>query len=97
MDVSDWFPFKEYFKVQDGEAITLARTRECFNQLIKMFSELEEYRPLELLHSQRQRADYLITKQARIVAMTCTHAAIARSHLIGIGFEYDNVVMEEAG
>jgi intron-binding protein aquarius len=29
--------------------------------------------------------------------MTCTHAAIARYHLIELGFEYDNVVVEEAG
>jgi intron-binding protein aquarius len=36
-------------------------------------------------------------KQARVVAMTCTHAAIARSHLLQLGFEYDNVVVEEAG
>ena len=36
-------------------------------------------------------------KQARVVAMTCTHAAIARSHLIKLGFEYDNIVVEEAG
>jgi intron-binding protein aquarius len=39
----------------------------------------------------------LLTKQARIVAMTCTHAAIARSHLIDLGFQYDNIVVEEAG
>jgi intron-binding protein aquarius len=36
-------------------------------------------------------------KQARVVAMTCTHAAIARSHLMELGFEYDNIVVEEAG
>jgi len=65
--------------------------------LENLFDELSEYRPFELLRSQRQRADYLITKQARIVAMTCTHAAIARNNLIELGFEYDNIVMEESG
>jgi intron-binding protein aquarius len=35
--------------------------------------------------------------QAQIVAMTCTHAAIARSHLTELGFHYDNLIMEEAG
>eukprot|EP00957_Ditylum_brightwellii_P164298 12508175-Ditylum_brightwellii.AAC.1 len=68
-----------------------------FDTLNEVFSELAEYRPLELLRSQRQRTDYLLTKQARIVAMTCTHAAIARSHLVDLGFQYDNIVMEEAG
>ena len=97
MEVTARFPFKGYFRIQEGETITLSLAKESFASLNKMFAELEEYRPLELLHSHRQRADYLIMKQARIVAMTCTHAAIARSHLIEIGFEYDNVVMEEAG
>jgi intron-binding protein aquarius len=38
-----------------------------------------------------------LIKQARIVAMTCTHAAIARAHLVEVGFHYDNIVIEEAG
>lgn len=97
LDVTGMYPFKAYFKAENGEEINLQRARENFQTLQKLFAELEEYRPLELLHSQRQRSDYLIMKQAKIVAMTCTHAAIARSHLIKIGFEYDNVVMEEAG
>ena len=96
-DVGAAFPFKSYFKINDGEAVTMVRAKECFAILNKIFSELKEYRPLELLNTQRQRSDYLIMKQARIVAMTCTHAAIARSHLTEIGFEYDNIVMEEAG
>ena len=28
--------------------------------------------------------------------MTCTHAAIARSRLVELGFQYDNLVFEEA-
>jgi intron-binding protein aquarius len=96
-DVAFLFPFRSYFQIGDDEKVTQARAKEHFMALNKIFAELEEYRPLELLPSQRQRADYLIMKQARIVAMTCTHAAIARGQLIEIGFEYDNVVMEEAG
>ena len=44
----------------------------------------------------RDRAKYLVTKEAKIIAMTCTHAALARRDLIEMGFSYDNVVMEEA-
>ncbi|CAB9509258.1 Intron-binding protein aquarius [Seminavis robusta] len=97
LEVTGIFPFGAYNQVGENEKVTLSRARESFEKLNQMFAELAEYRPLELLHSQRRRVDYLIMKQARIVAMTCTHAAIARSHLIEIGFEYDNVVMEEAG
>jgi intron-binding protein aquarius len=95
-DVASIFPFANYFKTENRK-VTLAEARKYFSRLDEIFNELAEYRPFELLRSQRQRADYLIMKQARIVAMTCTHAAIVRSHLIELGFEYDNIVMEEAG
>lgn len=93
MDVSDLYPFRSYFH---SERVTLSDAKTYSNRMDNLFKELEEYRPYELLRSQRQRADYLITKQARIVAMTCTHAAIARSSLVELGFEYDNLVMEES-
>ena len=105
-DVSAIFPFGGYFETKttetsdeedDSPTLTLAVARSNLGVLKEIFAELAEYRPLERLRSQRQRLDYLIMKQARVVAMTCTHAAIARSHLIKLGFEYDNVVIEEAG
>jgi intron-binding protein aquarius len=95
-DVTAIFPFLEYSQMKDNH-VTLAAARQFFQQLHNLFEELEEYRPLEILRTQRQRSDYLIMKQARVVAMTCTHAAIARSHLIAVGFQYDNIVIEEAG
>jgi intron-binding protein aquarius len=95
-DASKPFPFSNYFKLE-GISLSYAEAKKYIHQIDEIFSELAEYRPLEVLRSHRQRSDYLIMKQARIVAMTCTHAAIARSHLLELGFEYDNVVMEEAG
>lgn len=89
------FPFAAYFKVVEN--VSLVEAKNHFVSITNVFRELDEYRPLELLRTQRQRSDYLIMKQARVVAMTCTHAAIARSHLISLGFEYDNIVVEEAG
>lgn len=93
-DVGEFFPFKIYFNVKN---LTFDEAMAHIGKLEAMFNELAEYRPLELLRLQRQRADYLIMKQAKVVAMTCTHAAIARSSLIQLGFEYDNVIIEEAG
>jgi intron-binding protein aquarius len=95
-NISNLFPFRDYFQFSD-KPVTPSDAELLINQITQMFKELAEYRPLELLRSQRQRADYLIMKQARIVAMTCTHAAIARGHLLELGFENDNIVMEEAG
>ncbi len=35
-------------------------------------------------------------KEAKIIAMTCTHAALRRAELVALGFRYDNILMEEA-
>ena len=99
-NVMDTFPFNNYVTGAEGNtssSLTLDEARDKISHIKAVFDELSEYRPIELLRSQRQRTDYLLTKQARIVAMTCTHAAIARSHLVSLGFHYDNVIMEEAG
>jgi len=96
--ILDIFPFTAYFPDLETEGILTAEgAREKFSHIKAIFDELAEYRPIELLRSQRQRTDYLLTTQARIVAMTCTHAAIARAHLVELGFHYDNIIMEEAG
>ncbi|RVW89793.1 Intron-binding protein aquarius [Vitis vinifera] len=50
----------------------------------------------ELLKSTADRANYLMTKQAKIVAMTCTHAALKRKDFLQLGFKYDNLLMEES-
>jgi intron-binding protein aquarius len=98
-DIGEFFPFSAFYGMSNKELanLSLSGAETRFRAIDRMFSELEEYRPLELLRSQRQRTDYFLMKQAKIVAMTCTHAAIARSRLIEMGFHYDNLVMEEAG
>ena len=37
-----------------------------------------------------------MTKQAKIVAMTCTHAALKRREFLELGFKFDNLLMEES-
>lgn len=91
------FPFSAYFKLEDDNEISFKKSMEYVAALDSIFAELREYRPFELLRTARHRADYLLMKQARVVAMTCTHAALARTHLLKLGFEYDNLVVEEAG
>ena len=53
-------------------------------------------RPFELLKYGSDRSNYLLTKEAKITAMTCTHSALKRRELVSLAFKYDNVVMEEA-
>ncbi|KAG6679826.1 hypothetical protein I3842_13G010800 [Carya illinoinensis] len=101
--IKDRFPFKEYFSNTPHQVLTgdsfekdMRAAKGCFRHLKTMFQELEECRAFELLKSTADRANYLMTKQAKIVAMTCTHAALKRKDFLQLGFKYDNLLMEES-
>jgi len=101
--IREEFPFTKYF-ANAPQPIFKGRSYEedfeisegCFRHLEKIFTELEEYRAFELLRSGRDRSKYLLIKTAKIIAMTCTHAALRRRDLVELNFKYDNVLMEEA-
>ena len=59
----------------------------CFKHLRKIFKQLEEFRPFELLRSSRDRIHYLLVKEAKVIAMTCTHAALKRKDLVELAFK----------
>lgn len=87
---------KEFFDYKDIEAD--AERAYFYWQIIhNIFKELQECRAFEILRNNKERGNYLVSKQAKIIAMTCTHAALKRKDLIDTGFEYDNVIIEEAG
>merc|ERR1712118_26540 len=68
----------------------------CFQFIRKMFQELEEIRPFEILKNQTDRSKYLLIKQSTVVAMTSTYASMKREEFLQLGFEYDNVIIEES-
>jgi intron-binding protein aquarius len=98
------FPFYQYFSsapqplfpegASDDKLVDIAKG--CERHIEKVFTELESIRPFEVLRNPRDRANYLLIKEARIIAMTSTHAAMRRQEIADLGFHYDNVVMEEA-
>ncbi|XP_035892639.1 RNA helicase aquarius [Anopheles stephensi] len=97
------FPFVRFFKdaplplfggATYAENMDIAHS--CFRYISHMFAELEEFRAFELLRSGLDRSKYLLVKEAKIIAMTCTHAALKRKELVTMGFKYDNILMEEA-
>lgn len=101
--VKDRFPFKEFFSDTPQPVFTglsferdMRAAKGCFRHLTTMFQELEECKAFELLKSTADRANYLMTKQAKVVAMTCTHAALKRKDFLQLGFKYDNLLMEES-
>ncbi|KAM9954404.1 hypothetical protein ACTFIW_003945 [Dictyostelium discoideum] len=69
---------------------------ELWNYIKEIFKELEECKVFELLKSPNDRYNYLLLKQSKIVAMTCTHAALKRNELLRLGFKFDNLLMEES-
>lgn len=102
--IRDLFPFAQFFANAPKAVFIDAMSKEeaidaatgCYTHLQNMFSELEEIRPYELLRSGADRANYFLTKEAKIVAMTCTHAALKRRELVDLKFKYDNVIIAEA-
>ena len=45
----------------------------------------DEFRAFELLRTGLDRTRYLLVKEAKIIAMTCTHAALKRKELVELG------------
>ncbi|KAI1335173.1 hypothetical protein F5Y15DRAFT_399182 [Xylariaceae sp. FL0016] len=103
-DIIQAFPFHNFFSnaprplfPEDSDRDTILDVAQgCYRHILKMFSELEDVQPFEILRRDRDKANYLLTNEARIIAMTSTHAAMRRSEIASLGFHYDNVVMEEA-
>ncbi|KAF6775202.1 hypothetical protein AHF37_05714 [Paragonimus kellicotti] len=74
----------------------MAMARACFHYLHSIFVQLDEFRAFELMRTGTERANYLLVQEAKIIAMTCTHAALRRRDLVQLGFTYDTILMEEA-
>ena len=78
------YPFNYYFSNTPSpmfpEDISLEAALDIaqggYRHIQKIFVELEDIRPFELLRTPRDRQNYLLKKEARIIAMTSTHAAI---------------------
>lgn len=103
-EIISTFPFHAYFsdvpqplfgEDASKEAI-LDVASGCQRHIDRIFAELEDIRPFEILRQPRDKANYLLIKEARVIAMTSTHAAMRRQEIADLGFHYDNVVMEEA-
>ena len=85
------FPFKVYFANRSDAIVKL------FSELVDLFKEIEEMRVYEILRFAKERGNYVVSHQAKIVAMTCTHASLVRTKLIKeCNFTFDNLVMEES-
>ncbi|KAK4167677.1 P-loop containing nucleoside triphosphate hydrolase protein [Cladorrhinum sp. PSN259] len=102
--IAQVFPFHNYFSDAPEPLFPPGADREtvleisqgCYRHISKIFSELADVLPFEILRRDKDKANYLLTNEARIIAMTSTHAAMKRGEIAALGFHYDNVIMEEA-
>ncbi|KAJ2314447.1 hypothetical protein IWW54_000912 [Coemansia sp. RSA 2705] len=98
----DVFPFERFFEAELGRPLfppgcdAAAVASGCYAHLERMFDELAAVQPFELLRGSAERSRYLLARQARIVAMTCTHAAMRQEELARAGVRFSTVVVEEA-
>jgi intron-binding protein aquarius len=99
------FPFHNYFSDAPNQPLfSVEKPLEdlipiaagCEYHISRIFTELESIRPFEILRQPRDKANYLLVKEARIIALTSTHAAMRRSEIASLGFHYDTLIMEEA-
>lgn len=95
------FPFVEYFKNAPkplfSDDVSVKDAAEgAFRHIGRLFSELKAIRPYELIQSPKERNNYMLVKDARIIAMTATHAAMNRNEIENLGFQYSNLIVEEA-
>lgn len=102
-DINENFPFHVFFS-NAPQPLFKSKTYEedmeiaegCFRYLENIFTQLKEFRAFEMLRSGLDRTRYLLVKEAKIIAMTCTHAALKRRELVQLGFQFDNILMEES-
>jgi len=102
-DIDKLFPFHDFFldapqPLFKGKSFEedLEIAQGCWRYVTHIFTQLEEFRAFELLRNGLDRTKYLVTKEAKVIAMTCTHAALKRKDLVEMGFKYDNILMEES-
>ena len=84
-DIEKHFPFTKFFEdapqpIFKGKSYEedMEIARGCWRYLSDIFQQLEEFRAFELLRTGLDRTSYLCVKEAKIIAMTCTHAALKR-------------------
>ncbi|KAF4127688.1 AAA domain [Phytophthora infestans] len=87
----------EFFTMRKGVAPNVVDALRQFSLDIESyFAELRRLQPLELLQTPRQRGDLYLIHHARIVAMTCTHAALNHRRITDLGLTFGSLIMEEA-
>ncbi len=68
----------------------------CFRHISKLFSEINDIRPFELLKKRRDQESYLLTNVSKVIAATATHLSMETNSIAKLDFRYDNIVVLDA-
>lgn len=71
--------------LQGWLSVALVRQKHYPSFFVSFFLPFLFYFPF--LITGRDRTNYLLVKEAKIIAMTCTHAALKRRDLVELGFK----------
>jgi intron-binding protein aquarius len=89
--IQRYFPFRQFFSDAPQPLFKSKSYKEdmeiaegCFRYIKRIFEQLDEFRAFELLRTGLDRSRYLLVKEAKIIAMTCTHAALKRRELVDL-------------
>lgn len=101
-DIADRFPFAKFFDDAPQPLFKRESVNEdyktaesCYRYITEIFDLLQAFRPFEIFQNVSDRSKYLLIREAKIIAMTCTHAGLRRKELVEMNFQYDNILMEE--
>lgn len=75
--------------------ISLVKEKFKIN-LNELMNELKELQIYELLRDQNERRNHLIKNQSKIIAMTCTYAALNRENFLKLNLKYSSLIIEES-
>ena len=99
-DLDKHFPFKKFF-ADAPQPLFKGKSYEedfeiamgCWRYIQDIFEQIEEFRAFELLRTGLDRTHYLCVKEAKIIAMTCTHAALKRKDLVNKYFIFTKKIL----
>ena len=104
-EIKDSFPFMEFFSERSSPLFNeemsfsdaLHVAKGCYEYIRSIFIDLSELRPFEILRAGEDRADYLIMKGVRVVALTSAYASLHREKLLRLGFRFESLIILDAG
>lgn len=102
--IKNTFPFHSYFNAKQTHLFPVDGTYEeclliaegCYRSLQTTFTTLASMRAFEILRTNSDRVNYLVVKEARLVALNSSFALLKRNAYAGLGFTFDTIVYEDA-